>query len=169
MNIKYFLASTTCGLMLMTAPAFAQNSTEQPVENTQQNAEVKVIEQASDAVQDTVNQAGQMTKSAVEGLDNAGKELQKHALESLDYAQTNTTKFLNSAKTMITTGEVDENMTYALSVVGGAAVGTAVASVAGVGTISSIAIIATGGVIGSMIYANDAELIDADKPEVTSN
>ncbi len=169
MNIKYFLASTTCGLMLMAAPAFAQNSTEQPVENTQQNAEVKVIEQASDAVQDTVNQAGQMTKSAVEGLDNAGKELQKHALESLDYAQTNTTKFLNSAKTMITTGEVDENMTYALSVVGGAAVGTAVASVAGVGTISSIAIIATGGVIGSMIYANDAELIDADKPEVTSN
>jgi hypothetical protein len=111
-----------------------------------------------------------MTKSAVVGrVDNAGKELQKHALESLDYAQTNTTKFLNSAKTMITTGEVDENMTYALSVVGGAAVGTAVASVAGVGTISSIAIIATGGVIGSMIYANDAELIDADKPEVTSN
>ena len=169
MATKQLLTSATCGFMLLATTAFAENHAEKPVETTQQNAEVKVIEQAGDAVKNTVGQAENMTKSAVEELDNASKKLQKQALESLDYAQTNTTKFLDSARVMITTGEVDENMTYAFSVVGGAAVGTAVASVAGVSTIPSIAIIATGGVIGSMLYATDAALVDADKPAVQTN
>lgn len=169
MTIKNISVYAICGFMLMTTSVFAESHAEKSVETTQQNDAPKVVEQASDMMNKTVDQAEKMTKSAVDGLDDASKQLQKHTLESLDYAQTKTTQMLNSARVMVTTGEVDENMSYAFSVVGGAVVGTTVASMAGVSTIPSIAIIATGGFLGSMLYATDDALIDADKPAVKTN